>query len=223
VLLAIRQVDVNGNPYVGVICVASEDICLAPVVVKDEHLELLSESLGTEVINLSLGGTSLVGTMVAMNSRGAVVGDIATDEELDRIREHRDVHVLEGRLNCAGNLILANDTKAWVHPRIDEESRKAIGETLGVEVADGDVAGMGVVGSVGCATNRGILVHPKVREEELKGLSEWFDLPVDIGTLNYGSPMIGACCVANSKGAVTGTPSTGIELGRLEDALGLID
>jgi translation initiation factor 6 (eIF-6) len=33
--------------------------------------------------------------------------------------------------------------------------------------------------------------------------------------------MIGACCVANSKGAVAGTPSTGIELGRLEDALGL--
>ena len=221
--MALRQVDVNGNPYVGVLCAASEDLVLAPMGTKDEHVELLRESLDVEVASLSMGGTSLVGTMVAMNGRGAVVGDIVTDDELAVIEEHREVYVLEGRLNCAGNLILANDTNAWVHPRLGEDKREAIAKVLGVEVAEGDVAGMGVVGSVGCATNRGVLVHPKARADELDAMRGFFDLPVDIGTLNYGSPMIGACCVANSKGAVTGTASTGIELGRLEDALGLMD
>lgn len=221
--MALRQVDVNGNPYVGVVCVASEDLVLAPFDAKPEHVELIKETLEAEVITMSLGGTTLVGTMIAMNNKGAVVGDIATQEELERLGEHREVLVIHGRLNCAGNLIMTNDKKAWVHPRIDEESRNEIADILGVEIAEGDVAGMGVVGSVGCSTNRGVLVHPKVRPEELEALREFFGLPVDIGTLNYGSPMIGACCVANSRGALTGTHSTGIELGRLEEALGLID
>lgn len=213
----------NGNPYVGVVCVASEDLCLVPNEAKDEHVDLIAEALGVPAVKTTVGGTNLLGTMVAMNSRGVVVGDIITDDELEVLREHREVLVLHGRLNCAGNLILANDSSAWVHPRLGKDVRADVAEVLGVEVADGDLAGMGVVGSVACATNKGVLVHPKARKEELDALRGFFDLPVDIGTLNYGSPMIGASCVANSGGAVTGTSSTGIELGRLEDALGLID
>ena len=221
--MALRQVDVNGNPYVGVICATSEDLCLAPVEAREDHIELFEQSMGVKVVQTTLGGTSLVGTMVAMNRVGLVVGDIVTDEELEVLSEHRNVLVLHGRLNCAGNLILTNDERAWVHPRIDPQVRKDVAEVLEVEVADGDLAGMGVVGSLACATSKGVLVHPKARQDELRALREFFGLHVDIGTLNYGSPMIGACCVANSMGAVTGTPTTGIEMGRLEEALGFID
>lgn len=221
--MALRQMDVNGSPYLGVLCAATEDLCLAPHDAKEDQFTLIEEALGSEVVPLTIGGTNLCGTMIAMNSHGAVVGDIVTEEELSVLEEHCKVWILEGRLNCAGNLIMANDEKAWVHPRLGEEEKAGIAKALKVEVAEGDLVGMGVVGSVGCATNHGVLVHPKARPEELEELKGFFNLPVDIGTLNYGSPMIGACCVANSKGAITGTPSTGIELGRLEDALGLMD
>ncbi len=213
----------NGNPYVGVVCTAAEDLVLVPNEAKEEHVQLIAETLEVPPVKMTVGGTNLLGTMVAMNSKGAVVGDIIGEDELRTLSEHREVLILHGRLNCAGNLILANDERAWVHPRIGDEVRKEIAEVLEVEVAEGDLAGMGVVGSVGCATNRGVLVHPKARKEELEALEGFFGVHVDIGTLNYGSPMIGACCVANSNGAITGTASTGIELGRLEDALGLID
>jgi translation initiation factor 6 len=216
-------VDVNGNPYVGVVCAAAEDLVLVPNEAKDEHVQLISESLEVPPVSLTVGGTNLLGTMMAMNSNGVVVGNIIGDDELERLSEYREVLVLHGRLNCAGNLILTNDEKAWVHPRIGDDVRANIAEVLNVEVSEGDLAGMGVVGSVGCATNKGVLVHPKATKEELEILREFFGIQVDIGTLNYGSPMIGACCVANSKGAVTGTVSTGIELGRLEEALDLID
>ena len=221
--MGLRQVDVNGNPYVGVVCTAADDQVLVPNEASDEHVELIAETLEVPAVRMTVGGTNLLGTMVAMNSEGAVVGDIISDDELRVLSEHREVLVLHGRLNCAGNLVLANDEHAWVHPRLDEDVREDIAEVLDVDVGEGDLAGMGVVGSVGCATNRGVLVHPKARKEELEALVGFFGVHVDIGTLNYGSPMIGACCVANSKGAVTGTASTGIELGRLEDALGLID
>ncbi len=213
----------NGNPYVGVVCTAAEDLVLVPNEAKEEHVQLIAETLEVPPVKMTVGGTNLLGTMVAMNSKGAVVGDIISEDELRTLSEHREVLILHGRLNCAGNLVLANDQRAWVHPRLADDVRKDIAEVLDVEVGEGDLAGMGVVGSVGCATNRGVLVHPKARKEELDKLKEFFGIHVDIGTLNYGSPMIGACCVANSKGAVTGTASTGIELGRLEDALGLID
>jgi translation initiation factor 6 (eIF-6) len=35
--------------------------------------------------------------------------------------------------------------------------------------------------------------------------------------------MVGASVVANTKGAIAGSLSTGIELGRIEDALGFLD
>jgi len=221
--LGLRQVDVNGNPYVGVVCTAADDLVLVPNEAKEEHVQFISETLDVPAISMTVGGTNLLGTMMAMNSTGVVVGNIINDEELELLSEHREVLVLHGRLNCAGNLILTNDEKAWVHPRIREEVRSDIAQVLDVEVSEGDLAGMGVVGSVGCATNKGVLVHPKAEKEELEALKEFFGVHVDIGTLNYGSPMIGACCVANSKGAVAGTASTGIELGRLEEALDLID
>jgi translation initiation factor 6 len=216
-------VDVNGNPYVGVVCAATDDLVLVPNEAKEEQVKFISETLDVPAISMTVGGTNLLGTMISMNSTGAVVGNIINDEELARLSEHREVLVLHGRLNCAGNLILTNDEKAWVHPRLREKVRDDIAQVLDVEVAEGDLAGMGVVGSVGCATNKGVLVHPKAQKEELEALREFFGVHVDIGTLNYGSPMIGACCVANSKGAVTGTASSGIELGRLEEALDLID
>ncbi len=221
--MGIRQVDVNGNPYVGVVCTAADDLVLVPNEAKDEHVKLISETLDVPAVSMTVGGTNLLGTMITMNSKGAVVGDIISEGELEILSKHREVLVLHGRLNCAGNLVLANDEKAWVHPRISQDVRKDIAEVLDVEVGEGDLAGMGVVGSVGAATNKGVLVHPKARKEELEALREFFGLHVDIGTLNYGSPMIGACCAANSNGAVTGTTSTGIELGRLEEALDLID
>ena len=215
--------DVNGNPYVGVVCAAADDLVLVPNEAKEEHAQLISETLDVPAISMTVGGTNLLGAMIAINSTGAVVGNIINDEELETLSKHREVLVLHGRLNCAGNLILTNDEKAWIHPRIREAVRSDIAQVLDVEVSEGDLAGMGVVGSVGCATNKGVLVHPKAEKEELDALKEFFGVHVDIGTLNYGSPMIGACTVANSKGAVTGTASSGIELGRLEEALDLID
>jgi translation initiation factor 6 len=41
------------------------------------------------------------------------------------------------------------------------------------------------------------------------------------GTVNFGLPLVGAGIVANSNGAVCGRQSTGVELGRMEEALNL--
>jgi translation initiation factor 6 len=40
-----------------------------------------------------------------------------------------------------------------------------------------------------------------------------------IGTINHGVPLIGSGLVANTKGAIVGNLTTGIELGRIDEAL----
>ena len=71
-------------------------------------------------------------------------------------------------------------------------------------------------------TNKGLLCHPKTSEEEIRFLEKVFKVPVMIGTINHGSPVIGSGLVANTKGAIIGDLTTGIEMGRIEEALGYI-
>ena len=47
-------------------------------------------------------------------------------------------------------------------------------------------------------------------------------VPVMVGTVCFGSPYVGAGCVASNSDALVGSGSTGPELNRIEDALGLI-
>jgi len=52
-------------------------------------------------------------------------------------------------------------------------------------------------------------------------VEELFKLPVDIGTVNFGSPLVGSGILANSKGYVVGLDTTGPEISRIEERIGL--
>lgn len=213
--------DVNGNPYVGVYCVASERLALLPEVVEQKVVKDVERVLGVTVVRTNIGGATVVGSLAAMNSRGVVVTNFAEKHELGRLPYDLRVGVMEDRLNAAGNTILANDSAALVHPRAGRETLHMIQDVLGVETLRTSVAGIDTVGSACIATSKGVICHPRTTEDELKTISDMFKVPATVATLNYGTPYLGACAVANSKGAYVGSKSTPIELGRLEDGLGL--
>jgi len=95
-----------------------------------------------------------------------------------------------------------------------------IAKTLGVKVYKGTIGGLKTVGMAAVATNKGILAHKNATQEELEFLEHIFELPVEIGSVNFGVPLIGAALLANTKGYAAGYETTGAELGRIEDALG---
>ncbi len=70
---------------------------------------------------------------------------------------------------------------------------------------------------------KGLLCHPKVTDEEKRFLEKVFKVNVMIGTVNHGSPVIGSGLVANTNGAIIGDHTTGIEMGRIEEALGFLE
>ncbi|RLF51129.1 MAG: translation initiation factor IF-6, partial [Thermoplasmata archaeon] len=47
-------------------------------------------------------------------------------------------------------------------------------------------------------------------------------LDVMVGTVNHGAPLIGSGIIANSHGAIIGSLTTGIEMNRIEEALGFL-
>jgi translation initiation factor 6 len=213
--------DVNGNPYVGVYCVASEQLAILPDVVDEKVVKDVARILGVKVISTNIGGASVVGALAVMNSNGIVVTNFIEKRELARLPKGLRVGRMEEKLNAAGNTILANDKAALVHPGATRDSLRMIQDVLGVEVLRRSVAGIDTVGSACIATSKGVICHPRATEEELKVISDFFKVPASAATLNYGTPYLGACAVANSKGAYVGSRSTPIELGRLEDGLGL--
>ncbi len=94
---------------------------------------------------------------------------------------------------------------------------------MGVKVDKGTIGGLKTVGMAGLATNKGLLLHPRVSEDEIAVIEELFGLPVDVGTVNLGSPLVGSAVLANSHGYFAGEDTSGPELGRIVDALGFLE
>ncbi len=211
----------NGNPYIGVYCVANESAAFLPLDSPVSLSDDMEQALGAKVYKGTVAGTNILGALVAMNSYGAVVSNMAAESEVEFFSRYLPTTRLNDRLNASGNNILVNDTAALVHPDIGKEALRQIKDALQVEVVQGSIGNHKTVGSICIATNRGLLCHPSTPKSDLEMLKSLFKVPAAIGTLNYGAPMVGACMVANSKGAAIGFKSTPIELGRVEDALSI--
>lgn len=220
----LKRLDFNSNPYVGVFCRANDDIAFVHPFLQDKEKEVIREVLKVKIIETTVGGSTVMGSLIALNSSGAVVADFVGDEELDIIKNFfgDNVLVIKDKFNAAGNNILANDYGAIVHPMMGDETIKDIKGVMDVEVERGTIAGIKTVGMAAVVTNRGMLCHPKIEDDEKRNLEELFSVPVSIGTVNHGVPYVGAGMVANGKGAIMGSKTTGIEMGRIEDALDLI-
>ena len=217
----LRQTDFQGNPFIGVFCVCSDKVAFVPEQAEDSFINLIEEALALEVARLSIDGSPLLGSLVVMNSKGAVAADFATRSDVDKMSPWVDVTRIEDLLNAVGNNIVANDNGALVHPEVSDETLALISEALKVDAARGTVGEMKTVGACAVSTNKGVLVHPRVSEEEKEVMEELFNVSIGVGTANFGSPLLGAAMVCNSQGGLAGSKTTGVELNRIEDVLEL--
>ncbi len=220
----VRRIAINGASVLGVFATCTEDILVISPSFPDEARSNLERELAVTTAPLFVASSSVVGSLIVGNSNGFVVSSSASRSEITQLKAYtnRKVRKLPGRINAAGNVILANDTAALINPNLITRAERVVEETLGVDVRRGTLASLKTVGMAACATNNGILAHPKITEGELSVLDEVFQAPVNVGTVNYGSPLVGSSLLANTKGYVAGLETTGIELGRIEEALGFI-
>jgi translation initiation factor 6 len=160
---------------------------------------------------------------VAGNSRAVVVSGLATPDEVRAIEDYREVYRLEGAMNAAGNVILANDRFAAVHPEMEPDVIDEVKSHLGVEVTRLSLGGVKTVGMAGYATNRGVLVHARATPKEIARLEAVTDLPIGTGSVNMGTGLVGTGLLANSRGFLAGVETSGFELGRMADVFGFVE
>jgi len=219
----LQKADFHGNPFPGVFCVATDSFVLVPLDTPKPLVRKVEETLEVEAVALTIDGSPILGSLIAANTRGAVVADFATDEDLEILASFVRVERIPDTLNAAGNNILANDHGAIVHPEMGEEAVEVVESVLGVKVRRGRIGGVITVGTAAVATNRGVLCHPRTTAEERRLIEETLGVPSKPGTTNYGSPLVGAGVVANSHGGLVGSLTTGFEMHRIEEALDLIE
>lgn len=217
----IRTITIQESPIIGAFATCTEDVVLVPLGTPESVREKIGRFLQANVVETLINGSTIVGSLCRGNSNAVLVPMDSNVRGKDQI----DVPVVEfpSKLNAVGNVVLANDSAALVHPELSDKSLETIEKALKVEVKRGTIGGAKTVGMAGVATNKGLLVNPRATSTELEMLEELFGLPVDIGTSNYGTQMVGSGLIANSKGYVAGSQTTGHELGRIEDALDLLE
>jgi translation initiation factor 6 len=217
-----KRIKIAGSSLLGIFARCTEDLVLMPPEINQSTVEILEEGLKVRPVPMLIGWSSVIGSLVCANSKGFVVTSQASTADLNRLSELGKAAKLPGRINAAGNVILANDSAALVHPGLNKRACDVVAETLGVKVVKGTIGGLKTVGMCGVATNNGILVHPRASDSEIDQLEDLFGLSVDVGTINFGSPLVGSGLLANSRGYLVGADTTGPELGRIEDALGYL-
>lgn len=224
--MPIFLLDAFGSASIGVFMRVTEKVVIVPNQFPESTIRKIEDWFKLPIIRTNIGGSVLIGSLVCANSYGIVLPHSVRDEELTAIKavvgDMNIVTMKESKKTAFGNLILANDYGAVADPRLKKSEIKVISDALGVEIVQGEIAGLPYVGSLAVATNKGVLAHPLVKPEEEKLLSEVLKAQVSVGTVNCGIPYVGTGLVGNSHVAVAGSLTTGPELFIIGQALKVV-
>jgi translation initiation factor 6 len=212
-----------GNPWIGMFIRTNDSITMLPIDGMDKLEALARERLGTETVKVSVGDSNLLGVYIAMNANGAVLPNVAREAEIAALKKAGlNVYVSKDKHNAMGNNVAVNNKGGIINPYVEREEAAAIGDALGVELVSTDIAGFSTVGSACVATDTGFLAHFRSSEDDLARLRDAFKVPGNKGTMNTGTGFVAYGAVVNSRGYIVGEDTTAFEVGRLEEALGLI-
>ncbi len=222
--MGVVKTSLNGNDYIGAFATVTERFILLGLNVTEHKEELLSKTLSVQPIKTSIDGSDLLGIYTAGNSNGIILPELMHEEEFHRLKAAMpgfNVHRMHTDLNALGNNILVNDKIAIINPEYSDKEEKVIRDVLGVEVVRAAFGGFTTVGASNILTNAGAVLNNRTTDEELEDAKKWLGIDTTQSTANTGSLSIGLCALANSKGMVVGEATTGFELARLSQGLGL--
>ena len=224
--MTLIQKDLFNSPYSGVFCATNDLVTLVPPGIPEDDMEAISEALGTKVEVITIGGSSVLGTLIAMNNKGVLVSNLITSLELEKLEEITatlalNLGVLSERSNAIGNNFLLNDSGGFCNERLSKQSKVEAEKIFEIAITSQSLNGMDTLGMIGSVNTKGGLCHPEISDNEKEVMEKVLKVPVMEGTVNFGMPLVGAGVISSSKGAICGRQSTGVELGRVEEALQL--
>ena len=206
--------DIYRSPNIGIFLRANDGFLLVPKGLAQTKSDRLCENLHVSAVPSSIGESRLLGALSFMNGNGVLVSRLAEDFEIKEIRDGTGLNVsrLDSKLTAVGNLVVANDKRAFVSPALDSRALSQVRDVLGTEVEQGPIGEYYQVGSLAVATNRGAAVYPGLDEADVARLGSALGVDAYPSSVNGGVPYVASGLVANSGNAVAGTQTTGPEL-----------
>jgi translation initiation factor 6 len=219
--MGLHLFDLYRSPNIGIFLKANDKAIVVPKGIAGSKADKLATDLGVGLCFSSIGGTRLMGPLMAMNNNGVLVSRMAEDYEVDEISSKTGLKVerLLSRFTAVGNLVAANDHGAVVSPVLEQHAVKQVHDVLGTETLVLTVGEYSQVGAMIVATNSGAAVSPKASEGEAEEIGSILRVEVAASSVNGGIPFPASGVVANSKNAVAGYLTTGPELIFLTRAL----
>ena len=212
-----------GNPWVGMFIKTNDTHTLLPLDSMKKLEDAAAETFKTEIIKVGVADSNLLGVYIAMNSSGIVLPNIIEEKEVLLLKKTGlNVYVSKERNNAMGNNVAVNDKGGLVNPHVDNAEAKAMADALGVELVPMSVAGYTTVGSAVLATNGGFLAHFKSDPDEMERIKGALKVYGNRGTVNTGTGFVSYGAAVNRNGYIVGEATTPFEIGRMEEALGLI-
>lgn len=219
--MGLHLVELYRSPNIGIFLKANDKFVLAPKGIAESKAEKFARDLGVQVCKISVGGTRLLGPLIAMNNSGAVVSRMIEDYEQEEIASLTGLKVskMNSKYTAVGNLVAANDSGALVSPVLEQHAIKQVEATLGVSASTMLVDEFYQVGALAVATNSGAAIYPKVGQKEAEDIGRILRVEASPSSVNGGIPFVSSGVVANSKNALVGNLTTGPELVFLTRAL----
>ncbi len=221
--MGVAKLSINGNSFIGAFCIATDSFSLIGRTTTEKQESIVKENLEVEPLRVTIDGSDLIGIYAVANSGALLLPAIATDSEIAIIKgalPRIQVERLKTDLNALGNNILANDKIAMVNSEYRPAEIKEIERALGVEVIKLDVGGFHTVGASNILTNKGIVFNNRATDEEIDAIKP-FVKSYSQSTANLGSLSIRLSTIANSRGFLIGDETTGFEMARIAEGLGI--
>jgi len=218
----IRKINYYGNPFIGLFIYTDDRHTFVPKNMPDRYIDSMID-LETEVIKTNIAGCELLGVYVEGNSKGVILPYQTTEAESAVFKDlGYDCYILNDKHNAIGNNLAVNDKGGIINPNINRKEIKKLEEVLGVELIPMKILNYDAVGTLCVVTNKGFIVHNDVDEETIRKLKQIFKVDGINATVNMGSPLVSLGVIANDKGCILGSETTGFEVQRISEGLGLL-
>jgi len=219
--MGLHLVDLYRSPNIGIFLKANDKAVLVPKGIASTKAERIATDLDVVACPTSVGGTRLLGPLIAMNNKGVLASRMIEDYEMDEISSKTGLKVtrFESRYTAVGNLVAANDHGAIVSPVLEPHAVKQVEDVLGTKTLTMTIAGYIQVGAMILATDSGAAMSPRADEQEAEEVANVLKVDVSASSVNGGIPYPASGVVANTKNAVVGYMTTGPELIFLTRAL----
>ncbi|MCL5423904.1 MAG: hypothetical protein M1385_02360 [Candidatus Marsarchaeota archaeon] len=135
---------IDGSDFIGAFACPTDRNVFVGKNITNGNKKVISETLNASTIDITIGGSNLVGIFMRANSKGMLLSNLTTENEIHILKEAKlnmKMSILDSPLNAVGNNIMANDHIAFINSEYDDKSFEVIEKTLGVKAIRFDIGG----------------------------------------------------------------------------------